>query len=173
MFVSKKGYRLPDLPQPTHGVGDGLKPIKTAGDAIGDLEDIEPRDNPGKVRLPNGCLVDHHVRVDRSFTEEKFLSKDSPAHTMLCGHAVGHYNHERACTNLECARIQGFPDNWKFAGGEAEIRKQIGNAVPFAMATAMAKAIFDVYDHNPNAFTDSQDSLNSLIDPDSRRVSVG
>ena len=62
----------------------------------------------------------------------------------MCGHAVGHYNLNRACTNLECARIQGFPDKWKFYGSERQVRMQIGNDVPVGLATAMAEAIYDV-----------------------------
>lgn len=69
----------------------------------------------------------------------------------MCGHAVGHYNLNRACTNLECARIQGFPDKWKFSGSERQVRMQIGNAVPVGLATAMAEAIYDVYHELPSS----------------------
>ncbi len=40
------------------------------------------------------------------------------------------------------ARIQDFPDDWKFAGGKQAIADQIGNAVPPRMAQAVGLAIF-------------------------------
>jgi hypothetical protein len=71
-------------------------------------------------------------------------------YTVLCGHAIGHYNLSRACTNLEGARLQSFPDKWKFAGSHKLIQKQIGNAVPIGRATAVGKAAFGVYEDSPN-----------------------
>lgn len=39
------------------------------------------------------------------------------------------------------ARIQGFPDNWVFAGGKTSAYRQIGNAFPPPVATAVGRAI--------------------------------
>jgi len=41
------------------------------------------------------------------------------------------------------ARIQGFPDNWEFAGGKTHSYRQIGNAFPPPVAAAVASRIFD------------------------------
>ena len=41
-----------------------------------------------------------------------------------------HPDETRPFTTREYARIQSFPDEWKFAGGVGAIYKQIGNAVP-------------------------------------------
>ena len=39
------------------------------------------------------------------------------------------------------ARIQGFPDNWEFSGGKTAAYRQIGNAFPPPVATAVGLAI--------------------------------
>jgi DNA (cytosine-5)-methyltransferase 1 len=39
------------------------------------------------------------------------------------------------------ARIQGFPDNWEFAGGKTHAYRQIGNAFPPPVAAAVARQI--------------------------------
>eukprot|EP00980_Cylindrotheca_fusiformis_P016566 scaffold4966_cov204-Cylindrotheca_fusiformis.AAC.3 len=148
------------MPKPTHGAnlfGDSeLLPIRSPKDAIGDLEDIEPRPGPGILILPppSSVAVTHHVTSDQLYDlHTETLEADKPARTILCGHAIGHYNLPRACTNLEGARLQSFPDTWKFAGSHREIQKQIGNAVPIQLATAVAKAVFDVYIVDPNIFS--------------------
>lgn len=53
----------------------------------------------------------------------------------------GHPFHDRPLTPREAARLQGFPDDFLFCGTRADIRKQIGNAVPPPMACAIGKAI--------------------------------
>lgn len=39
------------------------------------------------------------------------------------------------------ARLQAFPDDWKFAGGKTRQYRQIGNALPPPLAEAMASAL--------------------------------
>ncbi len=41
-----------------------------------------------------------------------------------------HPTQHRAITHFEAARIQGFPDDYRFVGSKASIARQIGNAVP-------------------------------------------
>ena len=53
----------------------------------------------------------------------------------------GRYLHptaHRPITHREAARLMGFPDDFKFRGSKIEIARQIGNAVPPALAHAVA-----------------------------------
>ncbi len=45
-------------------------------------------------------------------------------------HIVTHPDETRPFTVREYARIQTFPDDWKFMGSISQQYKQIGNAVP-------------------------------------------
>lgn len=40
----------------------------------------------------------------------------------------------RLLTNRECARAQGFPDSYRFAGTSGQVKRMIGNAVPVGIA---------------------------------------
>lgn len=52
-----------------------------------------------------------------------------------------HPNEDRAITIHEGARIQGFPDDYKFVGSLTQITKQIGNAVPIPLGKALGEHI--------------------------------
>lgn len=52
---------------------------------------------------------------------------------------IFHYSQNRALTCRELARIQTFPDSYKFIGNTIQIQQQIGNAVPCNLAYEVAK----------------------------------
>lgn len=57
----------------------------------------------------------------------------------------GRYLHpvqHRPITHREAARIQSFPDSFRFLGTKTEIAKQIGNAVPPQLAARIADCVY-------------------------------
>ena len=54
---------------------------------------------------------------------------------------ICHPDETRPLTVREYARIQGFPDNWKFEGSLAQKYRMIGEAVPIDLAHVIAKTI--------------------------------
>jgi len=67
---------------------------------------------------------------------------DKPAPTIDTGHRHHfHYKYNRVPTVRECARLQSFPDDFIFEGNKTQQFRQVGNAVPPIMATAIAKAL--------------------------------
>jgi DNA-methyltransferase (dcm) len=57
-----------------------------------------------------------------------------------------HPEQHRPITHREAARLMGFPDHFVFTGTKTEVARQIGNAVPPDMASAVARAVADVLD---------------------------
>jgi DNA (cytosine-5)-methyltransferase 1 len=52
-----------------------------------------------------------------------------------------HPDQDRPITHREAARIQTFPDTFRFVGSKIEIAKQIGNAVPCLLGAAIAAEV--------------------------------
>lgn len=75
------------------------------------------------------------------------LQNDAPAYTITTKFNEGttgafiHPQQARTLTLREAARLQSFPDRFVFSGSAAQIRQQIGNAVPPLLARALAEAI--------------------------------
>lgn len=73
------------------------------------------------------------------------LSWDKPSYTITCyfrNVSAGSFTHpvdNRALSYREAARLQSFPDHYKFS--PSEIPRQIGNAVPPLLAKALAEAV--------------------------------
>jgi len=61
-----------------------------------------------------------------------------------------HPKETRPLTIREYARIQTFPDDWKFSGSTASQYKQIGNAVPVNMAYHIGKAVINMLEGKKN-----------------------
>lgn len=58
---------------------------------------------------------------------------------------VGQLGEVRRLTVRESARIQSFPDNFKFLGKQSSRYSQVGNAVPPVLAGAVARALLDTF----------------------------
>lgn len=77
------------------------------------------------------------------------LRSDEPSYTVTGsgggGTHIYHWEENRALTNRERARLQTFPNDFRFVGSPASVRKQIGMAVPVDGARAVFKALFKTF----------------------------
>lgn len=84
------------------------------------------------------------------------LSWDEPSLHLLCSPTYRilescHPSEDRPLTTREYARIQTFPDDWKFQGSDSQVYKQIGNAVPVNLASAIGKAIVRMFNNESSS----------------------
>jgi DNA (cytosine-5)-methyltransferase 1 len=138
-----------------------LRPAATAWDAIGDFEQD---DDPslclkGKwagllPSIPEGCNYLYHT--DRGEGLPLFgwrrrywnfllkLSKQYPSWTLTAqpGPAIGPFHWKnRLLSSRELCRLQTFPDDYTVLGSQRIVQRQLGNAVPSALAELLARAI--------------------------------
>lgn len=78
-------------------------------------------------------------RLDMKKPSLTLLTTPSQKQTERC-----HPTETRPLQTLEYARIQTFPDNYKFSGSTNQIYKQIGNAVPVNLGKAIAQEVINV-----------------------------
>ena len=76
------------------------------------------------------------------------LSMKNPSLTLVCSPAMKqtercHPTETRPLTIRESARIQTFPDDWKFQGAKGQQYKQLGNAVPVNLAYSLGLSVVD------------------------------
>jgi DNA (cytosine-5)-methyltransferase 1 len=69
------------------------------------------------------------------------VSRSITAHIAKDGYWYIHPSELRTLTVREAARIQTFPDHFRFAGTRSHAFRQIGNAVPVALAEAIGRQI--------------------------------
>ncbi|MFL0389940.1 DNA cytosine methyltransferase [Curtobacterium sp. 179-B 9B NHS] len=53
-----------------------------------------------------------------------------------------HPTEDRPITHFEAAKLQGFPDDFRWFGSKLEIARQIGNAVPVPLGRKIAESIY-------------------------------
>lgn len=91
---------------------------------------------PEHQRYRNDIFDDKYKRLD-----ENDLSRTITAHIAKDGYWYIHPRQPRTLTVREAARIQSFPDHFRFSGPPSAAFKQIGNAVPPMVAAAVGTAI--------------------------------
>ena len=166
VMLGARDGAAPALPRATHGPAAGRR-FRTTSDAIADLEarpgphseytpevashfamvppggnwrDLPPDIQPlamGEASLAAGGGKTGFFRR---------LAWDRPAPTITGrsnrkGSALCHPSATRPLSVAECARLQGFPDHWGFAGSMSQQYVQVGNAVPVPMAAAIGEAL--------------------------------
>ncbi|SFR97456.1 DNA (cytosine-5)-methyltransferase 1 [Granulicella pectinivorans] len=163
LLGSRDGKQLA-LPTPTHG--EGKIPFNTLQDSISDLEH-----NPGphseytpKIKYffnlihPGGNWRSLPKEHQRSAMGDSFASGGGktgffrrldwanqsptiPGRANRKATGLCHPTQLRPLSVRECARLQGFPDDWWFDGPMNQQYQQIGNAVPVAMGEAIGLAV--------------------------------
>lgn len=122
-------------------------PWRTVRDALSDLPDPE-REPEAASRCRNHCFQPGA----RGYPGHTGSPRDEPAKTLKAGdHGVpGGENmlrrpdgSVRYFSVRESARLQTFPDDFRFRGSWTETMRQLGNAVPVALAEAVAASIRD------------------------------
>lgn len=126
-----------------------IKPGKNAFNAT---------DMPEELRL--------NVRGAKLSQIYKRLDPNKPAYTVTGsgggGTHIYHWEEPRALTNRERARLQTFPDWYKFIGNKENVRRQIGMAVPPDGAQVIFEALFKTLEGI------SYESIEPNIDVDKR-----
>jgi DNA (cytosine-5)-methyltransferase 1 len=107
------------------------------------LKHIKAGENAFNATLPEGLEL--NVKGARISQIYRRLHPDQPSYTVTGsgggGTHVYHWEENRALTNRERARLQGFPDDFEFIGSKESVRKQIGMAVPPPLARSIFTAL--------------------------------
>lgn len=108
------------------------------------LSYIDPGENCWNAkRLPD------HLKLNVPRTQlshiYKKLDPNKPSYTVTGSGGGGthmyHWSENRALTNRERARLQTFPDWFKFCGSKESVRKQIGMAIPVTASKLIVEAV--------------------------------
>ena len=103
----------------------------------GNWTDIPPELLPkGMQRARRSDHTKRYGRVDPDGLASTILTKCDPHWG-----AYFHYSQNRTFTVREAARLQTFPDAFRFAGSRVEQYEQVGNAVPPLLATALGRSL--------------------------------
>ena len=168
-MLASKYHTSPDLPQSgaegiqstvRNAIGD-LKSLRS-GEADPDdalhfarnhrlvtLERLKyiPRDGGSRDSLPYELQLECHKRHKGHPDVYGRMAWDAVAPTLTTGCTdltrgrFGHPRDDRAVTLREAARLQTFPDNYRFIGNSKEIASQIGNAVPVEFIKHLAPTL--------------------------------
>jgi DNA (cytosine-5)-methyltransferase 1 len=177
LIIGNRLSRTAEFPAATHGpAGSGLLPHRTLRDAVEGLVDPDPVVMPFspvcRRVMPlvpaGGNWRNLPPEVARGTMGKSFfirgtrrgwfrrLSWDRPSPTILTAPnramtLMAHPDDDRPLSLGECARVQGYPDDFEFAGTPAERFTQVGNAVPPELGRAAGLAAAGLLDGGPPA----------------------
>lgn len=147
----KQQITFPDITHNKEG-NNGKKKWTSVREAIDDLKDkdedyetlqhIYTAHNPDFIDKIKNTPVGKSVNP--KYTESFYRCiPDEPSNTVKENHGgvFVHYEKNRVMTPRELARLQSFPDSFKFKGKKTKILVQLGNAVPCGLSQAIAKEI--------------------------------
>jgi len=157
-------------PSPTHGPR-GSKPFVTAGEALAGVENVLPNNEHQNItdrtrrlleKIPEGgnftdVPVDDPLYVKGMISHVyRRINRNEPSKTIIAAGGGGtwgyHFPEPRPLTNRERARLQSFDDDFVFVGPIAEVRRQIGNAVPPRGVRTLAETLLPLFTNEYDKF---------------------
>ncbi len=93
----------------------------------------------GGAYTSGGGKVGFYRRLSYAQPSPTVVTSPVQKATMMC-----HPTKDRPLSVAEYARLQQFPDDWRFIGTTASKYKQIGNAVPVGLAKAIGEMLISV-----------------------------
>lgn len=123
------------------------EPYPASRQVVERLRSIRPGENIWEAQkrpgFPERCRL--NVKGAQMSLIYRRLHPDRPAFTIVGSGGGGtlgyHWDEPRPLTNRERARLQGFPDWFRFVGSPSSVRRQIGMAVPPPAACLIAEAL--------------------------------
>lgn len=148
---------------------DNVLPLRTVNDALAEIDYTNVADvdnipmNHGEKTverfkyIPEGDNIANHIdELPDSLKISRFYSRgntmrlagNQPSPTLVPGHSNFpiHPKEHRSITVREAACITGFPLDYKFVGSHTKRCEEVGNAVPPALSTAVAKQAKELLD---------------------------
>jgi len=144
----------------------------TAGEALGELAFQIPENSKFLTPSMDKYVAKYEKASHCINPRDLYLNK--PARTLTCRNLAGATGdmhriklsdgRRRRLTIREAARLQSFPDSFKFCGNETGIYNQIGNAVAPYLALSLAKEIKEYFqaDYNEKNYP-LKDENNQLL----------
>ena len=123
------------------------EPTKQSATVVERLKHIKPGQNAFTADLPEELRLNiTGAKISQIY---KRLDPTKPSYTVTGsgggGTHIYHWEEPRALTNRERARLQTFPDDYRFIGSKESVRKQIGMAVPCRGAKIIFEAILKTF----------------------------
>lgn len=138
---------------------DALNNEKTKQSAIvvERLKYIKPGENAFTADLPERLQL--NIKGAKISQIYKRLDPSKPSYTVTGsgggGTHIYHWEEPRALTNRERARLQTFPDSYRFCGSKESVRRQIGMAVPVKGAQLIFEAVLKSFAKMPYEFQEA------------------
>lgn len=163
----KKVTKIPPITSDRKDLFENLPAWRTVRNALNGLPKAEAEFPPNHTgRTHSERIINRYANLSAGERDSKTrinrLDLDRPSFTIIVGSDKGggkghvHPTEPREVTPRESARIQTFPDWWKFAGNRTrDPIRQIGNAVPSLLAAAIGNAIrSQIFEIEPVDFRD-------------------
>lgn len=155
----RRGVNVDDM----HKVYDHItRPVRIDDEAAFELLDSNMRysDLPDELkRYRDDIFDDKYKRLDGDD-----LSRTITAHIAKDGYWYIHPVQNRTLTIREAARLQTFPDHFRFAGPPSAAFRQIGNAVPPRLGAVIGSGLVNALDRSERVGFTSEDLASVLAE---------
>lgn len=119
-----------------------------------DNSKYEPNTKKGKYGVFSYLKPDKSLRfhvgdfAKTQIQEAYYCNLDSFAPSIIAARAPKLWDLGRHLSERECARLQGFPEDFKLANSSMQAKKQLGNSVTVSVISKIVSNMLDAYESN-------------------------